>query len=343
MTAAALPTTASPRPGPGEVLARVTRQRWFRPAAVVVLMFVALVFIPAYFNNFWIGNFRQMGVFAIVCASAGMLYGRVGLVSLGQVAPYGIGTWVTIRLLFATSLPYVIVILLAGLVAMALGVIIGLPALRVSGLYLALVTLMLVAGVELMINEFKFANGGGGFRGVVKSLSDVKDVPRPSFAADDVGYYRFVVIGAFLMFMLAALFLSRKPGRAWASIRQSEAAALSAGIHITRYKLLAFALASFMAGIAGGLFAGEVKQGMSVTNFNRQAAIFLIAAVIMGGFGSLWGAVLGGFLATCFLKFLIQNVVGHQFWDQFSFSVFGFGLLTNLIQSTKVMEKKGLL
>ena len=82
---------------------------------------------------------------------------------------------------------------------------------------------------------------------------------------------------------------------------------------------------------------------MAVTNFNRQAAIFLIAAVIMGGFSSLWGAVLGGFLATCFLKFLIQNVAGHQFWDQFSFSVFGFGLLTNLIQSTKAMEKKGLL
>jgi branched-chain amino acid transport system permease protein len=158
----------------------------------------------------------------------------------------------------------------------------------------------------------------------------------------DTAYYRFAVLGAFVMFMLASFVLSRKPGRAWASIRQSEAAALAAGIDVTRYKLWAFALAAFMAGVAGGLFAGTIPKGIGIDAFSRQAAIFLIAVVIMGGIYSLWGGLLGAFFATCLLKFLTQNVVGHQFWTRFSLSLFGFGLLANLIQSTKAAEKKGI-
>ena len=334
--------TGSRRRSVTSAVGRVRRHRLFQPIAVAAVLVVALVVIPAALDAFWIANFTQMALFAALAASAGMLYGRVGLVSLGQVAPYGIGTWVTIRLSFATSLPYPVLIVIGGLVAAALGLLIGLPALRVSGLYLALVTLMLAAGTEIILAELKFPNGGKGFKGSVKNLSDIRAVRRPSIATTDVGYYRFAVVGAFCVFMLAAFLLSRKPGRAWASIRQSEASALSAGVDVTRYKLLAFALASFMAGVAGGLFAGSIPKGMSTDAFNRQAAIFLIAAVIMGGIHSLWGAVLGAFFATCLLKFLTQNVAGHAFWTRFSLSLFGFGLLTNLIQSTKAAEKKGI-
>jgi branched-chain amino acid transport system permease protein len=168
-------------------------------------------------------------------------------------------------------------------------------------------------------------------------------VRRPSFAGTDTGYFRFTLVVAFIMFGLAFLVLRLKPGRAWASIRQSEAAALAAGIHVTRYKLYAFALASFMAGVAGGLFGGLVRSSIGSTDFNRQAGIFLIAAVIMGGVNSLWGGVMAAFFAKCMLDFLTQNVVGHQFWNDFSLSLFGFGLMMNLIQGTKAMEKKGLL
>jgi branched-chain amino acid transport system permease protein len=323
-------------------IARVTKSQWFSPAAAVVMFLVALFFIPAFFDSFWIANFTQMAVFSIVAASAGLLYGRVGLVSLGQVASYGIGCWVTIRLSFGTPWPFPIIVIIGGLAAVLVGVLIGLPALRVSGLYLALVTLMLAAGMEIVLNNFKFANGGPGFKGVATSLSDIKPTRRPSFALTDVTYYRFLVVGAFVMFILASLLLSRKPGRAWESIRQSEAAALAAGIDVTRYKLLAFALAAFMAGVAGGLYAGTVPKGMSIDAFNRQSAIFLIAVVIMGGIYSLWGGLLGAFFATCLLKFLTQNVIGHQFWTRFALSLFGFGLLVNLIQSTRAAEKKGI-
>jgi branched-chain amino acid transport system permease protein len=324
------------------VLARVASNRLFEPIVVVAVLLFALFGIPGFFDAFWVANFTQMAVFSIVAASAGLLYGRVGLVSLGQVASYGIGCWVTIRLSFATNLPFPVLLIIGGLVAAVIGVVIGLPALRVSGLYLALVTLMLAAGIEIVLGATKFPNGGTGFKGVVQTISDIKPTRRPSWAITDTGYYRFIVVAAFLMFMLASYVLSRKPGRAWASIRQSEAAALAAGIDVTRYKLWAFALAAFMAGVAGGLYAGTVPKGMSIDAFNRQSAIFLIAVVIMGGIYSLWGGLLGAFFATCLLKFLTQNVVGHQFWTRFSLSLFGFGLLANLIQNTKAAEKKGI-
>lgn len=322
-------------------VARVLGSKWFEPIAVVVVALIGLFGIPG-LPPFWIANFTQMAVFSVVCASAALLYGRVGLVSLGQVAPYGIGCWVTMRLAFATSLPFPILLVIGGLVAAVIGVLIGLPALRVSGLYLALTTLMLAAGVEILLNQFKFPNGGSGFKGVVGTLSAIKPTRRPSFALGDTAYYRFTVVGALVMFMLASFVLSRKAGRAWASIRQSEAAALAAGIDVTRYKLWAFALAAFLAGVAGGLYAGTVPKGMSISAFNRQSAIFLIAVSIMGGIYSLWGGLLGAFFATCLLQFLTQNVVGHQFWTRFSLSLFGFGLLSNLIINTRAAEKKGI-
>ena len=339
MTAVVSAPTGPARQSP---VARVFSNQLFEPITVVIVLGLTLFALPAFFDAFWVANFTQMAVYSIVAASAGLLYGRVGLVSLGQVASYGIGCWVTMRLAFATTLPFPVLLIIGGLVAAVIGVLIGLPALRVSGLYLALVTLMLAAGMEIVLGQIKFPNGGSGFKGVVASLSDIKPTRRPSFAITDTGYYRFIVVAAFLMFMLASYVLSRKPGRAWASIRQSEAAALAAGIDVTRYKIWAFALAAFMAGVAGGLYAGTVPKGMSIDAFNRQSAIFLIAVVIMGGIYSLWGGLLGAFFATCLLKFLTQNVVGHQFWTRFSLSLFGFGLLANLIQNTKMAEKKGI-
>jgi len=306
-------------------------------------MVFALFVVPSVFGAFWIANFTQLAIFSMVTASAGLLYGRVGLVSLGQVAPYGIGCWITMRLAFATSLPWPILLLLGGLGAMVIGVLIGLPALRVSGLYLALVTLMLAAAGEIVLLQTKFPNGGTGFKGIASDLSSIRPVPRPSFAEGDVAFFRFAVVVAFVVFMLAVAFLASKPGRAWASVRQSEPAALSAGVDITRYKLIAFALASFMAGVAGGLFAGLVQNSIGVDQFGRQAALFLIAVVLMGGIHSLWGGLAAAFFAKVMLDFLTQNVVGHQFWNDFSLSLFGFGLMMNLIQTTKAMEKKGLL
>ena len=118
---------------------------------------------------------------------------------------------------------------------------------------------------------------------------------RPSIAEGDTAYYRYVVIVAALMFLVALLHVRGKPGRAWAAIRESEPAALAAGVNIVLYKLWAFALASFMAGVAGGLLAAQVGQP-TAQSFPTQDSLTLLATTLMGGIYSLWGAVVAGVL-----------------------------------------------
>ncbi len=194
MTAVAAPSRAPEETEKRSIVARITQTRWFEPFAVAAVLTFGFFGIPALFDSFWVANFTQMAVFSIVAASAGLLYGRVGLVSLGQVAAYGIGCWVTIRLSFATTWPFPVLLIIGGVVAAFIGVLIGMPALRVSGLYLALVTLMLAAGMEIVLGVTKFPNGGSGFQGLAGTLSDIKPTRRPSWAITDEGYYRFIVI-----------------------------------------------------------------------------------------------------------------------------------------------------
>src|SRR6266851_8358896 len=122
-----------------------------RPAVIAVLLLFVLFALPQLLSLYYIGAMTQVAVYAIVALGLGVLVGRVGLVSLGQVAVLAIGAWVAARLLFATSLPYPVVLLGAGVITMVLGTLIGLPALRLRGLYLALITLMLAGGITVAL------------------------------------------------------------------------------------------------------------------------------------------------------------------------------------------------
>ena len=152
-----------------------------------------------------------------------------------------------------------VLLLIAGILTGLLGTLIGLPALRLSGLYLALITLMAAAALTVLIKIQQFPNGGGGFWGRSKGGGPISQINRPSIALGDTAFYRYCVCVAILMFLIAFWHVKSKPGRAWAAIRQSEATALSAGVRTTVYKLWAFALAAFFAGVAGGLLASPPR------------------------------------------------------------------------------------
>src|SRR4029077_8852284 len=160
----------------------------------------------------------------------------------------------------ATDLPFPVLILLVGAITCAVGVLVGLPALRLSGLYLALITLMFAGATTIVLSAVDFPNGGGGFTGRKETgdLSGPPPVRRPDLAAGDTAYYRYVVVVSALMFALALVHVSAKPGRAWAAIRESEPSAIATGVNITLYKMWAFALASFMTGVAGCLLAAQI-------------------------------------------------------------------------------------
>ncbi len=264
-------------------------------AAVAALLLVALVALPQLLSLYYIDAMTQVAIYSMVALGLGVLVGRVGLVSLGQVAVLAIGAWVAARILFATALPYPVVLLAAGVITMVLGTVIGLPALRLRGLYLALITLMLAGAITVVLATANFPNGGHGFLGYDASSLHIPPIRRPSIAATDPAYFRYSVVVAALMFGLVLAHIRARPGRAWAAIRQSEPAALAAGINVTLYKLWAFALASFVTGVAGGVLAGAVHYLYSI-GFPTQDSITLLAVVLMGGAYSLWGAIVAALL-----------------------------------------------
>jgi branched-chain amino acid transport system permease protein len=296
-----------------------------RPVVIAVVLLAVFLAVPSIFSVYYVDAFTQVTIYSIVTLGLGLLVGRVGMVSLGQGAVLALGAWIAARLLFATSLPFPIVLLGAGLITMVLGTLVGLPALRMSGLYLAPITLMLAGAITVALATINFPNGGNGFTGYNGGSVHIPPIRRPSIATTDPAFFRYSLIVAVLMFLLVLVHIRGRPGRAWAAIRQSESAALAAGINTTLYKLWAFALASFITGVAGGLVAGSFRYLNSLT-FATADSITLLAVVLMAGAYSLWGAVLAAFLLK-FLQALLNDWGVSPDWLTI---LFGIGVLQAL-------------
>jgi branched-chain amino acid transport system permease protein len=323
---------ATPTPGQGRTAAAravsLDRATILRLVAIATFLAIALLVLPTIGAD-WTTTFTSVAIYSVITLGLGLLYGRVGLISLGQVALLVIGVWTATRVNFATDLPFSVTLLVTGVITCAIGVLIGLPAIRLSGLYLALITLMAAGAVNVVLVAINFPNGGGGFTGrtATPDLSGLEAVRRPGFAEGDTAYYRYTVIVAAVMFLFALLHVRSKPGRAWAAIRESEPAALAAGVNVVFYKLWAFALASFMAGVAGALLAAQVGQP-TAQSFQTQDSLTLLAVTLIGGIYSLWGAVVAGCFSQL-VPFLFQVQWGIN--PNFLLIIFGAGLLQVLL------------
>ena len=301
-----------------------------RGVIIAALVAFVVVAVPTLVGADWLTTFASVSIYSIVAAGFGILYGRVGMISLGQVALLSLGCWIGTRLAYATSLPFPVLLLVVGVITGVIGTLVGLPSLRLSGLYLALITLMFAGATTIVLSVVDFPNGGHGFTGrsATGALSaSTPPVRRPSMAIGDTAFFRYIVIVTALMFLLALLHVSAKPGRAWASIRESEPAALAAGVNITLYKMWAFALASFMTGVAGCLLAAQVGVPRAIT-FQTQDSLTLAATSLIGGIYSIWGAVIAG-IFNQLLPFVFQAQWGVN--SNFLLILFGVGLLQVLL------------
>jgi branched-chain amino acid transport system permease protein len=280
-----------------------------RIVALAVLLAVAMFGIPWILTSFWLQITLQAVIYSAVTLGLGLLVGRVGMFSLCQIVFVFTGSWVSIRLTQEwSSLPFPVLLVITGLITGVVGAIIGIPALRLSGLYLALITLMAAGALTLLLRVYKFPNGGSGFWGFDKSKpSGSASLARPSIAMGDVAYYRYSVIVVALLFLLVTWHIKGKPGRAWASIRQSQVTAVAAGVDTTLYKLWAFALSACITGVAGALLAAG-PGGVSVNQFPVEASIVLLAVVLMGGVYSIWGALVAAFLLRVLPRLLEQQI-----------------------------------
>nr|WP_281353020.1 branched-chain amino acid ABC transporter permease [Mesorhizobium camelthorni] len=237
--------------------------------------------------------FTSTACFALAAAGIGLMYARLNMVSLTQVGLMGVGGWVTLRMNHGLGLPFEFNLLAAGVVTAAFGMLLALPALRMRGLYLALITLMSAGGIEIVLSTFRFPNGGEGFWGVMPSVA--APFRRPVLAIEDGAYLRYAIVVSTLGMLLIELHRRGAPGRAWAMIRRSEAAAMASGVNVTLYKAWAFALSGLLAGLAGGLLAGSIGL-LDAATFRAPESIMLFALAVVGGAGSWPGAVIAAIL-----------------------------------------------
>ncbi|BCH23239.1 branched-chain amino acid ABC transporter ATP-binding protein/permease [Mesorhizobium sp. L-8-3] len=260
---------------------------------VIAAAIVAALVVVGLLSSYWVFLLTSVLITAVALQSLGLVAGRTGMIALCQMSFAGVGAW-TVGYLNVAEAPggLPMWILAGGLAAVPLGVAIGLPALRLRGINLAIVTLSFATAFDTFLATVTFP-------GQTAFLS----VPRPEWFDSDEGYFVFALF--FHVAIAVALeFLTRsRLGASWLAVRHSERAAAAHGVSIAAAKLSAFAISAFIAGISGGLLAGYLGTLVS-DNFSMMQSLVLFAVAVMAGAHFAEGAVIGGVLVTMFPELL---------------------------------------
>ena len=269
--------------------------------AWIGVLAAALIGFPFLANEYWLYLACLIAINIASACGLNILTGYTGLVSLGQAAFMGLGAYTVAILQTRYGTPPLLNLLAAGAVAMAGGVIVGIPSLRVKGLYLAIATIAASVLAHFLFSNLEFTGGTGGLSLQPASFFGV--VLDTSFRI----YWLIVPITVLMLLGAANLFRTRI-GRAFIAIRDRDISAEVLGIPLLRYKLLSFAVSSFYAGVAGGLWAYFFRV-VTPESFPLILSIFFLAAIIVGGMGSILGSVLGAVFMTLVPE-LLKLVVG---------------------------------
>jgi branched-chain amino acid transport system permease protein len=249
------------------------------------LLLLFLLAAPWAIEEYWLAQLTFVLIYAIVGLGLMLLAGFTGLFSLGHAAFLGVGAY-TEAIMVNAGVPFPIAIACAGLLSAAVGMVVGLPALRVKGIYLGMATLAFGFIVEEIMARWEGLTGGNA--GMVVNYPTLFGW---DFGTTNAFYFLclLITIGA----TLGIVNLMRSPtGRAFVAIRDSEISAQSMGIHLARYKTLSFAISAALAGIGGALYAHKI-QFLSPEQFSIIQSIDLLLLVVIGGLGSIHGAFLG--------------------------------------------------
>ena len=289
-----------------------------RAAALYGLGLIAVLLIPALLNvipgiapGYVLYLVSLALIYAIVAIGLGLLIGHTGQISLGHAGFFAIGAYASALLTFRLGLPFVIALLVAGSLSSAIGFLLGLPALRLSGPYLAVATLGFGLAIpQLVIWQASWTGGSSGLHGLPLAslpLGAVTIVFRT-----DQDYYYLAVAVLVLLTIFARNVVTSHSGRAFVAIRDSELAARAMGVDLVRYKTTAFALSALYAGIAGSLYA-HLLHGVSPEDFTVLLSIDFLTMIVLGGLGSVGGALSGALLLTFLQNALTRLPVVHDF------------------------------
>ncbi len=291
----------------------------------IVLLLAAILAPFLITNAYHLQILVFIGIYIILALSLNLLNGYIGLLSIGHAAFYGIGAYASAKLTMSAGVPFLLAMPGAGLIAGAAGYLLAKPTLRLAGIYMTLVTLGFNIILFLVLqNWMSFTNGPLG----------IMDIPEPVIFGYTIGsrtgYYYLILTLVLLTLGSMHRLIHGRFGRALISIREDELAAESMGVNTTRYKIQAFVLAAFYAGIAGSFYAHFIKY-ISPDSFYIYESFILLAMLAFGGQGNLIGPVVGAAVL-----FLLPEM--FRFLEEYRMLVYGVVLIVMML-----VRRQGLL
>ena len=296
--------------------------KWIGLTLIAVAL-IALPFALAMAGTAWVRITNLAILFVLLSLGLNIVVGFAGLLDLGYIAFYAVGAYVYALLAsphFNVHLPWWAILPIGAAVACFFGVILGAPTLKLRGDYLAIVTLGFGEIVRIFLNNlsepFNLTNGPKG----ITTIDSIK-VFGMDFATDTaigglmlsgtIKYYYFLLAVLIVVIVVNLRLQNSRIGRAWEAIREDELAARSMGIDTRNMKLLAFAMGASFGGIAGGMFS-SIQGFISPESFILTESVMVLAMVVLGGMGNIWGVILGAILLSFVPEILRYTVEPMQ-------------------------------
>ncbi len=263
-----------------------SKQFWvFAGLAIVFYAAVQFAISGGFLNNFYSNTLIFMGINIMLAVSLHLVIGITGQFSLGHAGFLAVGAYVAAIMTMKLDLPFVAAILIGGIAAALAGLVVGIPSLRLRGDYLAIATLGFAEIIRIVFLNIDYVGGAAGMQ--VTHLTT----------------WTYTFICLFVTILVIVNFTNSRHGRACIAVRENEIAADAMGINTTYYKVLAFAIGSFFAGVAGALYAHNFYI-IQPANFGFLKSIDILIYVVLGGLGSLSGAIVATILLTVVSTFL---------------------------------------
>lgn len=312
-----------------------TRLQW----GLLIALMIGVLTLPLYASGYIVSTTIATSIVLIAVLGLAIVTGYCGQFSLGQAGFLAVGAYTSAILISRFNVPFLLAIVAAGLFTAIIGIIFAIPSLRIKGFYLCMVTIG--AHFILIWVIIHLPRLTGGADGMVAPWANIG-----SFTFDsDTKYFYFVIPVAILMTFFAKNIGRTRVGRAFVAVRDNDLAAEVMGINLFSYKMLAFAMSAFYAGLAGALW-GPFLGRISPEHFTLLDAVWYLGMVIVGGMGSILGAVLG----TVFLRVLREVVSALTPWvantfpalERFAPATFGSIIFALSIIVFLISEPRGL-
>jgi len=306
-------------------------QTWFVRVWLFLFLAACVVF-PLFASKYMVSTMIEVGIAVIACHGLNLLTGFTGQISLGHAAFMGVGAYACSILIGQAGIPFLLALPISGAVAALVGMVFGIPSLRLRGLYLAMATIAAQFIIEFTIRRWDKLTGG------VEGMYVDPGTLGPLRFSDYIHLYYLTFVLAVAATMVIKNIIRARSGRAFVAIRDRYLAAEVIGVNLFKYRLLSFAVSSFFAGIAGALLA-QFLQVITHESFTIHQSINYLAMCIIGGLGHILGGIFGvafWFILERLLE-LVTTSLNSSFPDHVTWFVslreivFGFVIILFLI------------